>query len=67
MQAFLLETLTGREWKRGGRIYWTVESARREAGRMVSAGKAVAVRILSADVDLQSVENVPVATVEAPQ
>ena len=61
MQAFLIERLTGREWRRGGRVYWTVESARREAQRQISTGRAVAVRILAADVELQPVDNIAVS------
>lgn len=61
MQAFILETLAGREWRPGGRIYWTADVARRKAQRLVSAGKAVAVRILTADVEPQPVEDIRTA------
>ena len=61
MRAFVLETLTGRDWKRGGRIYWTVESARNQARRLVNANKAVAVQILGADVELTPVDGIPCA------
>ena len=59
MQAFILEILSGREWRRGGRIFWTSDTAQRESRRLISAGKAVAVRVLTAEVDLQPVASFP--------
>lgn len=62
MEAFLLETLLSRGWRRGGEIFWTLEDARRVAGAMIRRKEARAARVLSIQVKLEPVAELPEVT-----
>jgi hypothetical protein len=50
MKAFLLEVVSSAGARKGGRTYWTEQSARRDAERLVRTGRAARVRILLVNV-----------------
>ena len=59
MQAFILETLLSKGWRKGGEVYWTQDDAT-EAGRdMLKKRLARRVRILPAEVQLNPVAELP--------
>lgn len=59
MQAFILETLHCRGWRRGGETYWTQAEAE-EAGRALIRQKYCrAVRVLPVEVELRPVAELP--------
>ena len=59
MDAFIFESLFSSGWKRGGETYWTLETAKIEARRLVRRGRARQVRILPLSVGLEPVATVP--------
>ena len=59
MDVFLLECLYATGWKRGGDTYWTFDSAKAEAERLVRRKLARRVRILPISVNLNATEEVP--------
>ncbi len=61
MCAFVLETVDSAGVKRGGRTFWTRESAIREAERLVRTHRAAKVRILEATIRSRPVAEVPAA------
>ena len=59
MEAFLLETMTSTGCRRGGETFWTLDSAEREAKRLIRRKLARRVRILPVQVDAQAVAEIP--------
>lgn len=59
MNAFLLETLHCKGWRKGGEIFWTVEDATRAGSVLLKRKVARAVRILPLTVELQPVAELP--------
>lgn len=50
MEAFVLEVVSSGGSRKGGRTYWTEQSAKLDAERLVRTGKAARVRILRVQV-----------------
>ena len=61
MNAFVLEVVDSAGVKRGGRTFWTRESAIREAERLVRLHRAARVRILEAAIRSRPIAEVPAA------
>jgi len=61
MQAFLLETLLTKGWRKGGEVFWTLEDASRAGRALLKRKGARAVRILPLQVALQPVAELPEA------
>jgi hypothetical protein len=59
MEAFILESLVGTHWRRGGQTYWTLESARAEGERLLKRKLARRVRVLVACVNPEAVAEMP--------
>ena len=59
MQAFILETLLSKGWRRGGEVYWTQEDATAAGRDILKRRLARRVRILSAHVTLTPVAELP--------
>jgi hypothetical protein len=59
MEAFILESLVGTQWRRGGQTFWTLESARNEGERMVKRKLAHRIRILVASVAPDAIAEIP--------
>ena len=59
MQAFVLETLLSKGWRRGGEIFWTPEEATAAGRALVRRKIARGVRVLPVDVSLQPVIEIP--------
>ncbi len=60
MDAYILETLRTRNWRREGEIYWALEDAEQFARTLLKRKVAKKIRILPAKVS-------PVAVVELPK
>lgn len=59
MQAYVLETLTGTGWQRGGDTFWTIETATAMAKQLLKNKQALRVRILPVTVNLTAVAELP--------
>lgn len=59
MDAFILETLLTRGWRRGGEVFWTRADAERSARELVRRKLAKAARVLQVRVDLNAVSEIP--------
>ena len=59
MTGYVLETLAGNSWCRGGETFWTLDAAQDAGRRLIRRSLARRVRILPVDVD-------PVAVCEFP-
>ena len=64
MNAFVLEVVDSAGVKRGGRTFWTRDSAIREAERLVRLRRASSVRILEAAIRSRPIAEVPAAESE---
>ena len=58
MCGFILETVQGSACNRLGKIFWTEAAAHFEAKQIVNRGKAIAVRILPANVASDAIATV---------
>ena len=58
MQAFAIEILDGKTWRRLDTIYWTRHIAEREARTLMRHGKGCRVRILPVEVGLEAVAEI---------
>lgn len=65
MQAFSIELLQARGWKRQPAIYWTLDDARRTGERLLRRKAARQVRILPLEISVQPVVCLPEGTVTA--
>lgn len=61
MQAFILETLLQKGWRKGGEIFWTLDDAVSAAENMIKRKLARRVRILPAQLQLEAVQELPAA------
>jgi hypothetical protein len=59
MGAYILEILLQWGWRRGGEIYWTLADAEAAGRAMLKRRLARQVRILSVNVELQPVAELP--------
>jgi hypothetical protein len=59
MDAFLLETLLSKGWRKGGEVFWTVEDATTAGRTLVKRKIARGVRVLPVSVGLQPVAEIP--------
>lgn len=59
MNGFLLEVVNSGVVRKGSRTYWTEQSARSEANRLVRIGKAVRVRVLRVSVSDRAFADIP--------
>jgi hypothetical protein len=64
MDAFVLEVIGSAGSRRGGRTFWTEQSAVREAERIVRSGKASNVRVLRAVIRERPVAILPMVDCE---
>lgn len=58
MEAFAVEILDGKNWRRLDTIYWTRPIAEREARILMRRGKGCSVRILPINVGLDAVATI---------
>lgn len=58
MEAYAIELLDGRAWKRLDTIFWTRQIAECEARSLLNKGKGCEVRILHVEVSLDAVGTV---------
>lgn len=61
MRAYVLETLTGTGWRRGGDTFWTMDSAKMMAESLLRKKQAQRVRVLPVEVSLDAVAELPEA------
>ncbi len=59
MDAFILESLTGTGWKLSGDAYWTLDTAKARAARIIAKNHAKRVRILPVTVSDTAVAEYP--------
>ncbi len=59
MQAFILDVLIGEQWRRGGRTFWTHESAAQYGSDLIREKRAVKVRILPVEVSTEDAGCLP--------
>ena len=59
MNAFILETLLSRGWRRGGEVYWTRSDAEQTARILLKRKVVRGVRILPIQVELNPVAEFP--------
>ena len=59
MEAFVLEIVNSAGARKGGRTYWTKQSAKLDAERLVRTGKAARVRVLRAHVNDRPCADIP--------
>lgn len=62
MQAYILETLLSKGWRKGGEVFWTLGDATDNARQMIRRKTARQVRILPAKIDLEPVAELPQVT-----
>ena len=55
MDAYVLETLLTRGWRRGGEVYWTISQAERVGKALLKRKAAQGVRVLPVQVELEPV------------
>lgn len=59
MEAYVLELLLSRGWRRGGEVYWTQEDAEHAGRQLLKRRLARRVRVLRASVALEPVAILP--------
>lgn len=59
MQAYILETLLLKGWRKGGEVFWTVEDATGAGRTLLKRKLARAVRVLPLEVTLDPVAELP--------
>ena len=59
MEAYILETLLSKGWRKGGEVFWTVEDATRFGADLIRRGLSRQVRILPVHVDLNPIAELP--------
>ncbi len=64
MQAFILETLLPKGWRKGGEVFWTQEDAAQSGSDLIRRRLARKVRILPAEVGLEPVAELPASKPE---
>ena len=59
MQAYVLETLLSKGWRKGGEVFWTQEDATQAGQNLIRRKMARRVRILPAEIRLEPTVELP--------
>lgn len=59
MQAFILETLLSKGWRKGGEVFWTLEDALQAGRHLIRRKLARQIRVLPVQVAVSPVAELP--------
>lgn len=60
MDAFILETLLSKGWRKGGEVFWTRADAVRAGEMLIRKRLAKAIRVLPVTVSLDPIDELPI-------